>query len=169
MEKNILIDILKSREIRRNKQIELIKKYGTSLISFTLNIPGMKKDKKTYRNIHKEGMRSILKVLKEDDYLILYKEEIDKVTGREGYILVDIDPFKLKKIMVNIEENHSLGRIFDIDIFDLQHNQISRKDLGLDPRTCLLCKNEARTCIRLKSHSYKELINEIDRIWQEYK
>lgn len=169
MEEEILLDILEAREIRRNKQVELIKRYKSSLVSFTLNIPGREKNRKIYREIHKEGMKSILKALKSKDYLIRYKEEVNKDTGREGYIVVDSHPIKLKEIGIAIEENHSLGRIFDIDVFDLYHRQISRKDLGLDPRTCLLCENNARKCIRLKNHSYRELIDEINRIWKEYK
>src|SRR5699024_2626718 len=169
MSKQILIEILQSREDRRDKQIELINKYNKRLISFTLNIPGKIKDNKIYRNIHIEGMEFIIKKLKDKGLDPLYEEEIYKATGPEGYIVVDIEAFNLKKMVVEIEESHLLGRIFDIDVFDLKHNQISRKDLGVNPRPCLLCDNDARQCMRLRNHTLEELIKEINGTWEKYK
>lgn len=168
IEEKILMAILESKEVRRDKQIELIKKYNGSLISFTLNIPGKIKDSEVYRNIHKEGMKALIKSLEDNKIPLIYKEEIYKTTGPEGYIAVDINPIRLKKLTVDIEENHFLGRIFDIDIFDSNHHQISRKDLGSNPRRCLLCNNDARICMRMKSHTYGELIQEVNRTWRDY-
>lgn len=168
MDEKIFIDILESREARRDKQLKLINRYNNSLISFTLNIPGMIKDSEIYRNIHKEGIKAIIKTLDDQAINILYNEEIHKNTGSEGYIVVDMDAMDLKKVIVDIEENHPLGRIFDIDIFDFNHKQLSRKDLGSNPRRCLLCDNDATVCMRSKSHTYEELIQRIHDIWKEY-
>ena len=63
---------------------------------------------------------------------------------------------KAKEIAVNIEEGIPEGRILDIDII-VQIKTISRSDLGLPPRTCLLCSRPAKECARDRSHSYEEL------------
>lgn len=169
IDKKILKQILDSREARSDKQRELISKYNKSLISFTLNIPGKVKDSPNYRNIHREGMKAILNKLEEKAIPIIYKESFNKITGSEGYIVADLNPIDLKKITVEIEENHFLGRIFDIDVFDSYHNQISRSDLKTSPRKCLLCNNDARVCMRMKTHTYEELINKIYETWEKYK
>lgn len=165
----MLIEILDSNENRACKQKALIEKYNNSLISFTLNIPGIVKDNPDYREIHIEGVRIIEKTLKENNISIPYKEELDKLTGREGYIVVESDGYKLKKLMSSIEENHHLGRIFDIDIFNSKNEQISRFNINKHRRRCLICEKDAIICMREKNHTYEELIDEIDRVWKTYK
>lgn len=162
------MDILDSKERRAEKQSLLIDKYNKTLISFTLNIPGREKYNKIYRDIHIEGINIIKKRLNTENIDVLYIEEKEYPTGREGYIVVDDKADKLKKISIDIEEGHPLGRIFDIDIFSRKNEQISRSDLGTRARRCLLCDNDARICMREKNHTYKELIENINKIWLEY-
>lgn len=160
----ILLEILKSREDRANRQEELLKKYPYSLISFTLNTPGEIKDSILYRRIHKKGIEAIYNIVKKNDYENIYSEEILKSTGPEYYLIIDIDAYTLKKLMVSIEDSHELGRIFDIDVFDKDHNQIGRAELGLELRKCLICNEDARKCMRNKAHSYEELIRKIEEM-----
>lgn len=56
---------------------------------------------------------------------------------------------------ISIEENNG-GRIADIDIITAE-GVISRADLGLLPRTCLLCGRPSKECARERRHSYEEL------------
>lgn len=168
IEEKFVMEILQSREDRRDKQLDLINRYKSTLISFTLNTPGIVKDNEMYRGIHNEGMQEIIKLLTEKNIPIIYQEVINKSTGSEGYIVVDVDPFQIKKLLIELEEDHPLGRIFDIDVFDKDHNQISRSDLSLNTRRCLLCGKDARVCAKEKNHSYEELYNRIESLWKEY-
>lgn len=168
IDENSFNKILESREDRAQKQIDILDKYSFSLISFTLNIPGIIKDNDIYRRIHKQGMEEILNILEVEKVDVKHLEEINKTTGSEGYISVDMNFIKLKKSMVDIENNHKLGRIFDIDVFDKDHNQMSRSDLGLESRRCLICEMDARVCMRNKSHSYNDLILKVEEISREY-
>lgn len=162
------LEILKSREDRAKKQMDILSLYPYSLISFTLNIPGIIKDSPQYSKIHKNGMEEIINYLETRHCELKYIEEINKTTGSEGYLSVNIDSTRLKKLMVEIENTHPLGRIFDIDVFDKDHNQMSRSDLGLESRRCLICNKDARVCMREKNHSYEELISRIEKINREY-
>ena len=45
---------------------------------------------------------------------------------------------------------------------------ISRLDIGLEARRCLLCGNEVRYCMRAKSHSRDELLSRIEQMIKEY-
>lgn len=168
MDEKVLYQILQSREDRALKQEEIIAKYKQPIISFTLNIPGPIKDSSRYREIHDLGMDLISNTLKSEDYDIEYMEKINKSTGPEGYFSINIDPLELKKITVKIENEHALGRLFDIDIFDSNIEQIARAELGLGPRKCLICENEAKVCNKAASHSIEELLNRIDNIYNLY-
>ena len=149
-------------------QKNLIDKFKRSLISFTLNIPGKIKDNSVYRDIHIEGMKIIKEALQGNSILDIYIEEIEKITGREGYIVVDLDADSLKKLMIDIEDIHPLGRIFDIDVFNSRNEQISRTELGENTRRCLLCDLDARICMREKNHTYESLIQFINNTWEKY-
>lgn len=164
----IALEILKSREDRAAFQKELIEKYKHSLVSFSLNIPGPIKDRPEYREIHEMGMKAILDELKKRGLKIVFIHRIDKNTGPEGYISLNLDPKELKKLTSEIETNHPLGRIFDIDVFDKDYNQISRRDLGLSPRKCLICHEEAKVCSRAGSHSLEDLLDRIMEIYDMY-
>lgn len=164
-----LILLLDAKEKRAQKQEEIIDKYRQSLISFTLNIPGKIKDNPTYRNIHMEGIRIIKKNLKDQEIEILAIEEIEKVTGREAYIVVEMEEHNLKRLTVKIEELHPLGRIFDIDVFSKTNKQITRRHIGENTRKCLLCSLDAKLCMRAKNHTYESLIQVINASWIKYK
>lgn len=66
----------------------------------------------------------------------------------------------LKEEAVKIEEENSLGRLIDLDVYINSTISISRGHL----RKCLICDNPAFYCNRLKLHSYQELINKIDSL-----
>lgn len=163
-----LMEILESRELRAKKQIELLTRYPYTLISFTLNTPGPIKSSGLYTNIHKVGIQHLMKVLQEMDVNIVHMETIEKNTGREGFISVDMDPYQAKKVAAEIEDTHDLGRIFDIDVFDQLHNQLNREAIQLKPRKCLLCNEEALVCMKMKTHTYEELIAKVEEIGNSY-
>lgn len=168
VDENVFYEILKSREDRALMQQNIVYKYNLPIISFTLNIPGPIKDSLEYRKIHDIGMEFISNDVKAANYNIKCKSNFHKTTGSEGYFSIDIDPLELKKITVRIENEHPLGRIFDIDVFDSNHRQISRSDLDLSPRKCLLCEETAKVCNRSGIHTLEELIAEIDNIYNLY-
>ena len=45
---------------------------------------------------------------------------------------------------------------------------ISRMDIGLEARRCLLCGNEVRYCMRAKTHTREELLSRIEQMIKEY-
>jgi holo-ACP synthase CitX len=47
-------------------------------------------------------------------------------------------------------------RVLDIDVITAA-GPISRRDIGLEPRRCLLCAGDAKTCARERKHSPEEL------------
>ncbi len=68
------------------------------------------------------------------------------------------DPAALKRLGIELEEGLAGGRLLDIDVFDAAGRQISRTDLGLPPRACLLCGGPAAACVRSAAHDKGEVL-----------
>lgn len=146
-------EILNAREKRANLQNEFIKKYGKPVLSFTLNIPGAIKINEDIEKIFFLGKNLIKIELKKNNINILEEYEILENTGYELLLALDENAKILKKIMINLEENEPLGRIFDIDIIDENAEKLSRNNY----RKCFICDKQAQECARNQNHSIKEL------------
>lgn len=157
-------ELLDSREARYFKQRELIEKYGKSLISFMLNVPGIEKQNDKLVEIHKIGIELIKKVFSDK---INYEYYANEHTGMYYLAVVDMDSELVKYKAAEIE-NSEIGRLFDIDVFSSGGQQISRTSLNLEPRKCILCDENARICIKERTHSYPELIEKMDEIIDKY-
>ena len=112
-------EILDCREKRVAIQNEMIKKYNKPVISFTMNIPGPIKTNNEIKKAFDIGKKLILEKLKENNIEILEKKELNVNTGNELFISVNSSAEKIKNITVAIEESCELGRLFDIDVIDV--------------------------------------------------
>ncbi|MGD9666057.1 MAG: citrate lyase holo-[acyl-carrier protein] synthase [Synergistaceae bacterium] len=160
--RDALNDILIGREERvkiRNKHLS----ENIFACQVTLNIPGypkrMPNDEKAVENL---GRAFIDKWT----HLPQLEKKITNAAGAGwvGFFKGDhAAAKKAKETAVNIEEKNSEGRIFDIDII-VPKKTITRSDLGLPPRTCLLCDRPAKECARDRRHSYEELRAVIEKL-----
>ena len=153
-------EILICREKRVAIRNEMIKKYRNPVISFTMNIPGPIKTNDEIKKAFGIGKNLILEKLKENNIEILEKEELNVNTGNELFISVNSSAEKIKNITVAIEESCELGRLFDIDVIDVNFEKLSRKSF----RKCLICEEQAQECGRSRKHSVKELQDKIEEI-----
>ena len=156
--------MLLAREQRANMQKKLIEEYNNSLISFMLNIPGKIKNSKEFVEFHKKYIEEIKKILKEKDIVILREDYFNKDTGIEYFAVVNCDEILLKKYMVDLEEKNKQTRLLDIDVFSKDYNQISRSSLNLPNRKCIVCNDDAKSCIRLEKHNADELEEKVKNI-----
>ena len=169
MEEVSLQEMLAAREHRSYLQTQLLKQYKKSLISFTLNIPGPVKVLPGVPQAFETGCKRIEALLKERLVLVQHMETIKEKTGYEAFYNVDANPDFIKELMVSLEDQDRLGRLFDIDVLRQDGSKVSREDLGCAPRTCLLCQKPAHVCSRSRAHSVPELTAEISRILSEIK
>jgi holo-ACP synthase len=163
-----LEDLLLAREQRAQRQKELIERHKAGLISFTVNIPGNNKDSQLSRRIFDAGLSAIKRGFQLNGIKIIHEEANYKFTGAEAFVSVDADEIQIKKICVEIEENHPMGRLFDIDVIDRKCNLIQRDTLKKRKRKCLLCEEDAYSCARSKKHRLEELLFKIKEIADEY-
>jgi holo-ACP synthase len=164
----ILKEILEAKEKRARVQKELINTFKTTLVSFTLNIPGQEKNSSIFKKVHETGICLLEEELHKRNINVVHKTVNDTAAGVEAFLNIDMDSMCVKKITVSIEEKNELGRLFDFDVFTINGEHISRKQIGLLERNCLLCKKNAKICGRSKKHSIDDLLNKIDKIIKDY-
>lgn len=161
-----LESMLDAREHRLEVQTNLQKSYETTLISFTLNMVGASKVFPLSVKTYEYGKGQIAQRLKVWGVPVLSITEIKEHTGYECFFAVKGEAKQVKKALTPLEENSTIGRLFDIDVLDLDGNKISREEIGYGPRACLLCEEPAFVCGRSRRHSVEELWNfEVQLMW----
>ena len=158
--------LLQSRDNRHALQQELLKQHpGGTLVCLTVVMPGSVK-----RNLYsvvtaQAALTALLDRLGEH---VLATRARDLATGYEAYLITGLPALEAKRVTCDIEDSHPLGRLFDIDVIDADGSPIPRQTVGGEPRRCLLCENEARWCMRNRSHSQEELMARIQQMIEDY-
>ena len=150
-----LEQILLRREARAEEQRRLLALGGQSLISFTMNIPGACKSFPLANAAFDEGMAQIRQAI--TVLPLLYAAHSEHATGCEAFFLLDTPAQEVKRRCIILERSHPLGRLWDIDVLNPDGTAVSRRELGLDARRCLLCSKEAKLCARSHTHSMEEI------------
>ncbi len=165
----ILKEILEARENRAKTQRELINIFRTTVVSFTLNIPGPEKTNSILNKVHEKGIWLLEEELGKQNINIVGKVVKSTAAGDEAFFTVDVDAINVKKVTASIEDKSELGRLFDFDVFTADAKQVSRSEIGLSERKCLLCNDSAKVCGRGRKHSINDLLNKIYQIIKDCK
>ena len=161
-----LDQLLTSKEQRSKRQLELIAQYPAStLVCLTVIMPGNVK-----RNFHSliVAQAAMTAMVNAFSSSIVNLEARDLVTGYEAYLTTSITQREAKQLACEIEDEHPLGRLFDIDVITPTGEPIARTSIGCEPRKCLMCDNEARFCMRNHTHTQEELHQCIARLIEDY-
>lgn len=94
--------------------------------------------------------------------------ERDLETGYEAYLITDIPLLETKRMTTAIEDTHLLGRLFDIDVIGADGTPVPRREVGGEPRRCLICDRDARYCMRMRWHTQEEIWAHINRLIDAY-
>ncbi|MCM6932214.1 citrate lyase holo-[acyl-carrier protein] synthase [Enterococcus italicus] len=162
-----LIEMLDAREERLATQKKMLSNKDERLICATMNIPGPIKSSPILVDVFSKIIQQVKQQVSNSKgkELSFYS----KKTGPEYYFTCSLDSVELKKRMVSIEETHPYGRLVDLDVHWLQGGTIaaiSRADLDLRKRRCLVCQKDAKECGRARVHSIVEMQEKISQIIQ---
>lgn len=161
-----LDQLLASREERASFQKELLKSYpGKTLVCLTVIMPGKVKRNLQSLIVAQAALTALVCAFGD---LMLKLEVRDRQTGYEAYLETTLSHGEAKRKTCSIEDTHPLGRLFDLDVIDADGVPISRETIGLNPRKCLICDNEARYCMRNRTHTLSELSARIDEMIEAY-
>ncbi len=162
--------ILNGREERVVLREEFIKEYkdqAKSFLTITINMPGSDKNLGFVDDLFVEAVSNIKCKLYIKDIKILSEENIINPAGPALFLAIDLAPEILKRLCIELEENHIMGRLFDLDVHTIQGGTLSRTKLGYQPRRCIICEDNAKHCIRLARHRREDLLKKIKDYQQE--
>lgn len=162
-----LAEMLDARERRAFRQQKLLKEYHCTIICFTMNIAGPVKNNPLILRGFQLGKRLLEERMEALKIKPVYFEEINEVTGNEAFYILDWEPLIIKRITSDIEDESALGRLFDMDVLRAAGQKVDRTELGLPPRSCLVCGKPAKECSRSRIHSVAELQSRTTQILTE--
>ncbi|WP_316862451.1 citrate lyase holo-[acyl-carrier protein] synthase [uncultured Cohaesibacter sp.] len=150
------------RVARRHKALS---DFDQPTITLSVVMPGPIKDCPLSRTIATEARNALGTLFEEKNirYRLLISEE--PPTGPEALYSVQIEAKRLKHFVIELEENHALGRLWDLDIHRPDGTAISRKDLGFPARKCLICNQNAHACARSRAHGLSDTIMVIEQTY----
>lgn len=149
----------------RDKKIGIIeglnRKYS-GIITIQAIAPGPIKNSLAYKNL----VNGAFKIITRDLGIRASRVEKLDLPGGFGIIIAlnGMDALLLKEKMVEIEEKLPWGRILDIDVIS-GGKSLSRGDLNLKNRKCLICDLDAHLCARAANHSLNEILLKINNIY----
>lgn len=156
-----------ARDRRVLKKWELLASGGEfCLVEFSLNIAGTIKVFPFARAAFREEIRELSDRLAR--FSVLKTEVFEENSGDYAFFLLKSQTIQVKKFLVSIEESHPLGRLFNLDVCGPDGISVKRHDLGLLPRTCLVCGEDAHVCAEKKSHSMELIQWQTAKLFHEF-
>lgn len=169
MEREVtLMEMLEAREARVGQQDALREKYGTPIISFTLNIAGPVKDSPLIRRAFRWGQEQLKAGLRAAKLKALWQGENQAPTGCEALYAIDGTAREVKVLCVSIEDGSPLGRLFDMDVLASDGRKLDREEVGGGPRNCIVCGAPGKGCASRRVHTVEELQLATRRIMEEH-
>lgn len=145
-----LEQMLLARDRRASRQTALLTRYGRPIISFTMNIAGPVKDSPLIRYAFRSGLRR----LEELPYPPVCREIVFEPTGPEALLVYETqDAQSLKSFCMGLESEREAGRLFDLDVLDVNGEKLSRDT----SRTCLVCGGPVSVCSRSRTHGLEAI------------
>lgn len=157
-----LAQVLAARDARAPRRAALLGE-NASLAVLTVNIPGPVKLSPMTCAVFSAGISALRDALGAPPRKTLWR-----VTGAEAYFVSPLPPDRLKRLTSELEEEHPLGRLMDVDVFAPDGAPYSREALGLPRRRCLLCAGDAAACGRARAHPVAELVAWADECVERY-
>lgn len=156
MQEVTLSQVLEARDARAAAQQAILARHpGCSILSFTMNIPGPVKATPSIERAFDLGLSELDHRLPKGS--VSERQEVRAVTGFEALWAVALDPVKLKKICVAIEDGSLLGRLFDMDVLGADGVKLDRALVGGKSRDCIVCGAPGQGCAARRLHSVEEL------------
>lgn len=156
---------LEARELRVERQNELMDRYSLPLLVVRANYPGAMKNEYPAPEIVEKITEDLLETIGER---AVFKEIESTLEGRVFTGVFNMNSTELKRKMIYLEEKHPLGRFVDIDVYGDGLHSISRIDLGYPRRKCYICDETAVICTRSQKHTLEDLKHHILKGYEKY-
>lgn len=153
-----LQDMLAAREARVARRQRALARFNWPSVTLSLVTPGAIKLSPASMDVAQAAEAALQARFTELGWACETTFSEPLLTGPEAIIAVNTDAHALKTETVALEETHRLGRLWDLDVHAADGTDLSRRDVGLQKRRCLLCDQPAHACTRAQAHSLEELL-----------
>ncbi len=158
-----LEELLHRREVRAALQREALATFRRPVLSLTIVQPGPVKLTERTRWLLAEAHHVLKAALASRGWRILFERSLEARTGCEALKVIEAPAEALKRLMVELEDTHPLGRLWDLDVV-VEDGPKSRGSMGLPPRACLVCGQAAHACTRAQVHALSDLERAIEEL-----
>ena len=155
-----LKDILRARDGRADAQRRLLQTCRLPLVSFTMNIAGPVKSAPLIELAFDAGLEALCDALGQPEAA----EIIRPATGCEALLVYDRPAAELKAACLALEASASIGRLYDLDVLDVDGGKLSRPE----PRTCLICGGPVTVCSRSRAHGLDAIVDRTNEILADF-
>lgn len=155
-----LKDILRARDTRADAQRRLLQAHRLPLVSFTMNIAGPVKSSPLIELAFDAGLEALYDALGQPEAA----EIIRPATGCEALLVYDRPAAELKAACLALEASASIGRLYDLDVLDVDGGKLSRPE----PRTCLICGGPVTVCSRSRAHGLDAIVDRTNEILADF-
>lgn len=163
--------VLDARELRWRKKRELAgetaRQFPEARAAFafcTLRMPAALRISGKYHGLVALFQNALRKTLGSSGIAILAFGTEQYVDGPGSWLAAECDAMTLKRLAVELEEEHPQGALIDIDVADSVGNPLSRRDMGYPARKCLVCGEDAVLCSAGENHSLSEIADRVERM-----
>jgi len=170
--------VLEARDQRAFIEREMIESFHTPVVCMTVVSPGATKDSSQFRIALSLAAQHLENRLQRNRIFVLEKRTRISLAGPEIYLAVSAEAHAIKQLCIEVEEELPWGRLLDIDVVTIDSHMamhkgspllpliapsaMHREELGVAPRTCLVCNQPAFNCRAANQHSIHELNEKVD-------
>lgn len=151
--------VLEARQRRWERRLALSSPLGPleALLSITLRLPSPLRGSGAYDAAAKRLLEDLAAAAVEAGLSCSREEFRAGADGPEGFIVLSAEPRRAKEFALSFEGSHPWGELTDVDVMGSGGKVVGREGLGLGPRPCLICGDQAALCVVERRHSLEEL------------
>lgn len=158
-----------SAQVRAQRQQRWVAKHKLPLITLTTYMPEHMARRPLADKVFAVACQALGAKLVLIGCDIIKEEVFHQKSGNEAMLIVQgLSSSELKRAMIKLEREHSLGALFNLDVMDSEGKTISRKASEMEARKCLICNRPASYCSTVKKHSAVELEARISVLTDSY-
>ncbi|SIR53345.1 holo-ACP synthase [Aeromonas sp. RU39B] len=163
-----LDQLLAAKDERARRQRSWLDGYRQPLIALSLVTPGPIKESLRYQRLLEEGRQACQQMLRRHGLSVLAHATFASPAGGTALWSVNHPAFSLKRLCVDLEESHPLGRLWDFDLFCPQAGPIGRSAINMAGRGCLICSEPAHACSRSRRHPLLDVVTRVETLIDDY-
>lgn len=158
-----LSDVLDAREERWRKKCALCGRLQRPVVSLTLRMPIEIRKSEDAQNVFERAKDALFGLLLSSFSMVSPEGVFQSADGPYALFSVEAEGERVKRRLIQFEENTLLGELSDADVMAEPGREISRTEAGGFPRKCLVCgRADARACLSKGAHSRGDTIKTIE-------